>query len=187
MKLSILIGTINGREEKLQRLMDVLSPQIVDDVEILINKDNKEISIGAKRRKLLEDAKGEYIVFIDDDDLVSSDYVEQILNHTGNDAIGFLIECTFEGRDKCLAKASSIYPDWAENKDGFKYVRSIYHKTPVKRELALKAGFDDERFGEDYNYSIRIMPFIKSESFINKILYFYQYEFEEHKKKYGIK
>src|SRR6478736_2156247 len=101
-KLSILIPTVVGREEKLQRLMDVLDPQFDElvkeaintgemPVEIIIDKDNKEVSIGAKRQRLLERAMGEYVVFIDDDDLVSETYIQDILNNTGSDSIGFLI------------------------------------------------------------------------------------------------
>lgn len=187
-KLSILIPTVYGREEKLKALMDILEPQVADkrEVQILTYKDNKTISIGKKRQELLEAAIGEYVVFIDDDDLVSEEYVNEILNNIGSDAIGFLIQCTFDGRNKCIARASSKYKDWGEHKDGFRYVRSIYHKTPVRRELALKAGFKDMRFGEDYDYSMRLNPLIQTEAFINRIMYFYQYEEEDFNSKYGI-
>jgi glycosyltransferase involved in cell wall biosynthesis len=196
MKLSILIPTVTGREEKMQRLRDIVIPQLENapfengfpTVEILIAKDNKEISIGRKRQKLLEQAKGEYIVFIDDDDTVSSDYVSSILKNLGADAIGFLIDCYSDGVYTGRAKASRIYPNWAENVDGFKYVRTIYHKTPHLRSLALQTGFKDIRFGEDYEYCMRLSPLIKTENFIDKILYFYQYSSaEDHNKKYGIK
>lgn len=201
-RLSVLIPTVIGREKKLEKLLSVLNPQLEEirkeaiswgmnynPVEIIIDKDNKEVSIGAKRQRLIEKARGTYIVFIDDDDLVSDDYLDQILIPTIQDvdAIGFLIQCTFNGMDRCFARASSDYKDWGEWRDGFRYVRSIYHKTPVKRELALKAGFDDLRFGEDYKYSMRLNPLIKSEIFIDKVLYFYQYEEEDFNKKYGIR
>lgn len=196
--LSILIPTVVGREEKLNQLMKVLDPQFdrlvqlsihsgIMPVEILIDKDNKEVSIGAKRQRLLEKALGEYVVFVDDDDLVSDDYIDQILNNLGEDAIGFLIDCFEQSRYTGRAKASRSYANWGENQDGYKYVRTIYHKTPVKRELALRAGFKDMRFGEDYDYCMRLKPFIKSENFIDKVLYYYRYEHEDHNTKYGIK
>jgi glycosyltransferase involved in cell wall biosynthesis len=190
MKLSICVATVNGREEKFAKLMAVLQPQLESnkaDIELIIDKDNKEISIGSKRQRMLELAEGEYIVWVDDDDSISEDYASQILNNLGEDAVGFLIDCFDHGNYTGRAKASRIYGDWGENMDGFKYVRSLYHKTPVKREIALKAGFTDKRFGEDYEYSMKIKSLIKSEKFIDKVLYFYQYEFEEHGKKYGIK
>ena len=48
-------------------------------VEIRILSDNKEMSVGEKRNKLINMAKGEYFSFIDDDDLVSEEYVDQVL------------------------------------------------------------------------------------------------------------
>jgi hypothetical protein len=71
-KLSILIPTVVGREEKLSQLMAVLDPQFDKliqlsihsgemPVEIIIDKDNKEVSIGAKRQRMLEKALGEYV------------------------------------------------------------------------------------------------------------------------------
>lgn len=194
MKLSVLVPTVEGREEMLQRLKNILIPQIAQAnkegviVELIIAKDNKEISIGRKRQKLLEGAIGEYIVFIDDDDTISSDYVSSILKNLGADAVGFLIDCYFDGTYTGRAKASRVYINWADNVDGFRYVRNIYHKTPHLKSLALQTGFKDQRFGEDYDYCMRLQPLIKTENFIDKILYFYQYSsIEEHNKKYGIR
>ncbi len=190
-KLSILIPTIESRKEYFDLLMEELLRQVADykdRVELIGMCDNKEISIGAKRQKLIELAKGEYICFIDDDDWIAYDYVKTILENTGYDAIGFQIECSnaeYPGI-KELASASRKYPDWSDNKEGFRYVRSIYHKTPVRRELALKAGFKDMRYGEDYDYSMRIMPLIQSEAYINKVMYYYRFKYEEHSTKYGI-
>lgn len=187
-KLSILLPTTNCRSDIFAPLLAELNKQISGKpVELVIDCDNKEVSIGAKRQRMIENAKGEYVVHVDSDDWVASDYVDQILNNTGSDSIGFQIECTFDGKGKCLASASRRYKDWGENRDGFRYVRSIYHKTPVRRELALKAGFKDMRFGEDYDYSMRIMPLIKSEAYINKVMYYYRYRGESHNEKYGIK
>jgi glycosyltransferase involved in cell wall biosynthesis len=193
LQLSILIPTVEGREDKLKILKGILMPQLEalnsegEIVEIIIAKDNKEISIGRKRQKLLEQAKGEYIVFIDDDDTVSSDYIYQILKHQGADAIGILIDCYYDGVYTGRAKASNIYPNWADNVDGFRYVRTIYHKTAHLRSLALQTGFKDMRFGEDYDYCMRLKPLIKTENFIDRILYFYQYSSAQgHNEKYGI-
>lgn len=187
-KLSILIPTVEGREELFDSLMNNLLSQIGSlPVQILSIKDKKEISIGAKRQKLIEMSDGEYVVFIDDDDAVAPYYVVEILKNLGRDAVGFLIECSFDGQNKCVAKASSKYKDWGDNKDGFRYVRSTYHKTPVRREIAIKHGFKDMRFGEDYDYSMRIINDIKSESFIDKVMYYYRYTSQEpHNSKYGI-
>jgi hypothetical protein len=158
--------------------------------EILFECDNKEISVGAKRQKLLERASGAYVVFVDDDDEVNDVYIPKIINKiiiNQPDSVGFIIECDMEGK-KETAIASNKYSDWCENEDGFKYCRTPYHKTPIKRELALSIGYKDMRFGEDYDYSKRLKEshLIKKESFIEEVMYYYNYKFEDPKIKYGI-
>lgn len=188
-KLSILLPTVVGRESLFEGLRNELFAQTIGrtNVELIVEKDNKEISIGKKRQRLLEKARGEYVVFIDDDDWIPPYYVEEIINNTGSDAIGFMIECSGIVKHKQMASASRKYKDWGNNRDGFTYVRSIYHKTPVRRELALQAGFKDMRFGEDYDYSMRVNKLVKSEAYINKVMYYYRYKEENHNEKYGIK
>lgn len=193
MKLSILICTIKGRENQFQTLLGVIKKQLLIDqmqeVELLSKIDNKEMSVGCKRQALLNCAKGDYVVFIDDDDTIADDYISEILKAIDRkpDCIGFKIMCNMEGV-KQVAIASNIYADWCENTDGFRYCRTIYHKTPVKREIALNIGYKDMRFGEDYDYSKRLKQsgLLKKEEFINKYLYFYNYKYENPKTKYGI-
>jgi glycosyltransferase involved in cell wall biosynthesis len=77
-KLSILICTLPLRLEFLQRLEKILKPQLNEHVQVLINADT-DMEIGKKRNKLISQAEGEYACFIDDDDLVTKDYVSKIL------------------------------------------------------------------------------------------------------------
>lgn len=188
--LSILIRTIVGREDKFKQLCDSLEWQIpLKGVETLYEIDNKEISVGAKAQKLIERAIGQYVVFIDDDDDISENYVSNILNEIKHnpDCIGFKIECNMEGK-KEIAIASNKYDSWCENKDGFRYCRTPYHKTPIKREIALQIGFKDLRFAEDHDFSLRLKQsgLIKTERFIDEVMYFYNYKYQDPKIKYGI-
>ncbi len=48
--------------------------------------DNKKRTLGYKRNEMLYLAKGEYVVFIDDDDEISSDYVTTLLEATRSNA-----------------------------------------------------------------------------------------------------
>ncbi len=193
MKLSILICTVVGREDSFNRIHNKLMEQVTelgfydDEVEILWERDNKQISVGAKRQKLLERAKGDYIVFVDDDDDVKGDYVRSLYEATkeGSDCIGFEIEC--HGTEGFSASASLKHGKWAQDCNGFDYVRTPYHKTPVKRDIALKVGFKDMRFGEDYEYSMGLLKYLKTETYIPKVLYIYCYKYENPKIKYGIK
>jgi len=193
MKLNILICTIPTRENEFNLLKHHLQSQINElgvqkQVSILSKLDNKQISVGAKRQLLLEEATADYIVFIDDDDMIPYYYVDKILEaiKLSPDCIGFRIECT--GTSGKTASASNKWDDWAENVGGFDYVRTIYHKTPVKREIALAIGYEDKRFGEDYCYSKRLKEsgLLKNEVFIDKVMYEYRYAHEDHSTKYGI-
>lgn len=192
MTLSILIATVIGRERSLEKLMNTLTPQLSCDVEVLQLKDNKEISVGSKRQQLLQMASGNYVAFIDDDDNVSPHYVERILSalESKPDCVGFKVLCSTNGLHHRTACASLKYKEWRNNFDGYDYVRSPYHKTPIKHEYALSIGFKDMRFGEDHDFSKRLAAsgLLKTEVFIDEYLYYYQYSTKEkHNLKYGIK
>ena len=191
--LSILVATIPEHKSQFRRLMAHLEGMAEDEpVEILYDDAPKgEISIGSKRQRLLERATGRYVVFIDDDDWVPLYYVPEILDaiEQGPDCIGFLIEVHGLSRVVQRAAASNRYYGWASNADGYDYVRTIYHKTPVKREHALAIGYADMRFAEDKDYSDRLKAsgLLKSEVFINRTMYIYRYKFQPIKRKFGIK
>jgi len=202
MKLSICICTIETRVAQFSLLKHHLQTQINEfglqrDVEILSECDNKQISVGKKRQNLIEKSKADYVVFVDDDDMIPYYYVQKIIEaiktttkpfaYYPPDCIGFKIEC--KGTVGKTASASNKWDDWANNVGGFDYVRTIYHKNPVKREIALQIGYKDMRFGEDYDYSKRLKEsgLLKEEVFIDEIMYEYRYKFEPHTTKYGIK
>lgn len=188
-KLSVLICTIPERKAQFIELFKEINKQAMGRSVQIIYDDAPRgiITIGAKRNDLLNQAIGDYVCYIDDDDAISHNYIEELLKaiELQPDCIGFQIACNIEGK-KSLAASSNKY-EWADNVDGYRYVRSIYHKTPVKREIALKCMFPDKSFGEDYEYSMRLKPHLKKEIFINKILYNYIYKYENPKIKYGLK
>lgn len=190
--LSILIPTIISRAPEFARLHAHVHAQSVGKpVEILSQCDNKEISIGRKRQILLERASGEWVVFIDDDDWIADSYVDDILAaltsvpSPGPDCVGFLIQCTSNGRHPRMAKASLKYKSWGENEDGWAHTRSPYQKTPVRRSIALLVGFPDLRYGEDRIYSAGLVKLLKTEVFVNRVLYYYRFRAENFSRKYG--
>lgn len=80
---SVLIPTIPRREASLCRLIESIREKmerLCPDIryEFCIEFDNREMSIGLKRQKLLETAKGKYSSFIDDDDEITDAYVEDL-------------------------------------------------------------------------------------------------------------
>ena len=72
-RLSILIPTLESRQQQFEWLYDKLATQVrrhglEGEVEILSLRDDGTTSIGYKRNRLMEQAQGEFIVFVDDDD-----------------------------------------------------------------------------------------------------------------------
>ena len=175
--LSILTCSLKNREKLLRRLDQKLIPQVkyLPQVELLTNIDSGEKSIGQKRNELLQASKGEYVVFIDDDDLISDRYVNNILN-----AISYKSPdcCGIEGKiyldfDKTKKFIHSIrYKEWGE--DDYAYYRSPNHINPIKREIALSIGFENISHGEDKIFSEKILPFLKTEIYIKEPIYFYR-------------
>ncbi len=188
-KLSVLICTIPERKNSFTNLFWELNKQAMGNSVQIVYDDAPRgtITIGAKRNLLLNKAMGDYVCFVDDDDKISPCYIEEILKATelNPDCIGFEISCDMDGV-KSIAASSNKY-EWTENVDGYRYVRSIYHKTPVKRDIALQCMFPDKSFQEDYEYSMRLKPFLKNEVFIKKVLYYYNFKYENPKTKYGLK
>jgi len=175
--LSILIATMPSRLEKLDELMFSLNKQLIpfqNEVEIIIDP-VISYNIGIKRNKLLQKANGEYIVFIDDDDHISDNYLWCIMQacSIGNDCIGISGIVTTNGGAPMQWHISKEYGKWYQS--GGVYYRTTNHISPVKRELALQAGFPEIAFGEDAEYSRRLLPLLKSETIIKGNLYHYDY------------
>lgn len=174
-ELSILICTMPKRKE----VLDVLKNKLIEQdgamrIEVLTECDNGEMSIGAKRNKLLERANGGYICFVDDDDDVSENYVEGILKaiESRPDCVGISGRIFYEGQWR-LFHHSMEYGGWYTGTDG-EYYRTPNHLNPVKRGIALEVMFDESKnFGEDKDYSDRLRPLLDTEVRIEEPIYIY--------------
>lgn len=181
--LSILICSLAEREKTLSELLNYLSPQLIDGVQVLINSDGGKKSVGQKRNELIESATGEYITFIDDDDLVSNDYIPLILEaiKTNCDVIGIHLLMTYDNdpETECRTYHSLKYKTWWDEDDPDRpnrrrYFRNPNHLNPVKREFALATKFPEISHGEDHNYSKRLLPLLNTEFYIEKPIYYYK-------------
>lgn len=174
MLLSILIATIPKRKALFNALCNELSSQAKGrPVEILY--DDGDGSIGHKRQNLLNQATGEYIAFVDDDDLLSCNYISEILAalSTHPDCIGMQGTMTTDGKALMHWVISKDIQEWSTK--GNTYLRHTNHLTPVKRSIALQVGFNDSSYGEDYDYSMRLRGKLNSEVRIEKDLYHYRF------------
>ena len=181
MKLSILICTMPHRQGVFTELCEFLSSQIKEcdaenEVEVLTDDDNK-LTTGKKRNNLLNRAKGDFIVFVDDDDEVDAEYVKEILTvikaNPNIDCIGINGVITFDGEKSKAWSISIEHGHWHETEE--MYLRTPNHISPVRRIIALMAYFPNITYGEDMEYSKRILPMCKKEVCIEKPLYHYKY------------
>lgn len=173
-KLSILIATMPIREDKFRQLISNISIQKTNEVEILFDGSD-QYNIGVKRNKLLKRATGEYIIFIDDDDEIANNYVSLILNSIESkpDCVAINGIITTNGKDEKQWFISKKYKCW-HNTNKI-YYRTPNHISPVKRELALRAGFPEISHGEDHVYSMRLISMLKTETIIEQPIYHYKY------------
>lgn len=178
-KWSILIATVFERSDELVRLLGVLVPQVIahgDKVELLINSDGREKSVGLKRQELLKGACGEYVSFIDDDDMVPPDYVAKILPRLdGVDYVGFRLQLYVDGRPEKPTTHSVRHEGVTENADG--YYRDFSHLNPIRRSISLKAGFSgDNKEDEHWSERVRKSGEVRTENFIDEVMYFYYFD-----------
>lgn len=146
-------------------------------VEVLVETDRGELSIGAKRQKLLERATGEYVAFVDDDDKVSKRYIRLILDaiRSKPDVVGITGTLFVNGRQKKPFHHTTSCTEWYETAEA--YFRCPNHLNPVRREHALAIGFADMNHGEDRDYSFRLQAsgLLKSEATVVGSIYNYLY------------
>ena len=180
MRLSIITGYYNCLEY-FRSLANILIPQLNKNVEWIVVDDgtgddlsfldSERVKIlylpvnsgcaGIPRNVGLDLAKGEYITFVDADDLVSVAFVEKIL------------EKIDDGFDYCLMSWKSDTfnidvkngrPDWNCSVWGVVY----------NRDLIGDTRFSDLRIGEDYGFNRDVL---KEDSFVRIIpeyLYYYR-------------
>jgi hypothetical protein len=197
LKLSIGIPTVVGREESFNNLLTELRRQIKETksewkVELRWIKDNKELTIGEKRKQLYENCNGLYSVQIDDDDMVDPYYIKKMLEaiESDKDCITYNMKMDDSGVVE-LMRFSCEYEDWIINDMRYakiKHLRTPSVFTPIKTELCKQIDIKHTRYGEDIDFSRKIKPLIKNEFHIEEYLYFYnRIQTETHDERYGIK
>lgn len=183
MNLAILICTLPERYDKLHRLMNSLEPQVQkfkDQVFVRKHDAGRAMSTGTKRNQLIEQTESDYFTFIDDDDQVSSFYVDEIVKamETSPDVITFNGWITTNGKNRAdwTIKLGSKY----EERDGH-YYRWPNHIVPMRRDKVKHVKFPDVWIQEDYLWSKRIrdLDLLKTEVHIDEELYHYDCEIKE--------
>lgn len=182
MKLSILVASIISRRNSfLPRILEQLNNQYesLDEsdksqVEILTLIDNKKMMLGDKRNVMIDIAQGEYVVFVDDDDRIADDYIKTLLEATKDqsDVIVFKAEVTINGGEPKICIYSK---DFDSDHNTETYNRLPNHICCIKKSLASLIEFPSVLYGEDSVFAKELKPLLKTQTMIDKILYYYDY------------
>ena len=182
-KLSILVPTVPNRIDNYYlRLMSDLIRQTAPypDIELIALFDNKKRSIGKKRDEMLGLAKGEYLVFIDDDDRVSPDYVKDIMTalyeNPGTDCVVFDCICKVNSGPDKLCKYGIEF-EYGDILGGKEWRGKPAHTMVYKSSIAKHHSFTDMGYGEDVDWVKRACQDIRIQTRIDKVLYHYDAEY----------
>lgn len=181
--LSILICSTHTRyrtfgpkiQDQVWSQYHALSDEDQSRIEIMILTDNKKIMLGEKRNIMVDAAQGRYVQFIDDDDRIAPDMFKTVLDacKSDTDVITFKASVSLNGQSPKVCDYSCKHRCDYNTATG--YFRIPNHICAVKREIAQKSSFPNVIYGEDSGYSKLLLPFLKSEAHIDKVLYFYDY------------
>jgi len=187
---SILICTLEERTRVFERIYNQLKTQITElglesEVEILYCKDNRQHSVGFKRNLLIEQAQGEYVCFVDDDDLVHDKYIKMICDALEQkpDCVSLIGIITFDGRHPTPFIHSIDYDNYFFQNG--KYYRPPNHLNVIKHSIASQFKFAEINAGEDTDWAMRIAraKVLKTEAKINEPYYFYLFLYNKNQQK----
>lgn len=178
--LTILICTLPNRLTQLHSLFTSIYHQSINhSVEILFLGDNKSMSVGEKRNKLLSISSGKYVTFVDDDDAVSNDYVSCIMDAIKQtpEVICFQVDKLFNGQKDRIQKFSKSYGRNHRSPDK-KYNLMLPNHLCVWRKDIIKEQFPLINLGEDWRWAEKMVYHYENEHQIDKILYTYNFSKE---------
>jgi len=177
--LSVLVATLSSRHDYLARLLDVLLPQAEKaggQVEIVALHNDGNWPLRQIRQALLDDARGRWLAFADDDDLVSDDYVPAVLTALADDPdyVAFRHAFYINGqRDPREVRTGIDLGGWHSDTPDY-YIRDVTHVNPARTTLARQAGFRQHVDGwEDRGYDWALRPLLKTQAVIDRVLYHY--------------
>lgn len=161
MDFSILIPTMKSREELFLQVLSEVKRQISEikstKIEVLYESDNGELTLGAKRNLLISRASGKYCCFVDDDDVISPNFLRSFLPMIEDDYdCASLVGAYYhKGEFIKLFYHSLDVKEWYETDD--KFWRSPSPLNMIKTDICRKVQYADIRNTEDHEFSKRLV------------------------------
>jgi glycosyltransferase involved in cell wall biosynthesis len=158
-KLSICIAGMSHRPKPFIELIKKNAP---DWVEFIID-DRDDISIGAKRKCMIDRCKGDYIAMLDDDDDITDSYFYEVLKgiEKGVDVICLKRVLYIDGKINAVIAhgVSNPYLEGCQS-------ALAGHFCPVKRDIVTKVNYCDAGRHEDSNHIERLVPYLKTAYYV---------------------
>lgn len=157
----------------------LLTPQLSPGVEVVVYWNRGTKTIGEYRQALLEDARGTYVSFVDDDDRIAGDYCERILAAlaASPDYVGFELLYTHMSRHHPRGYEVQVFHSLRHrgwHQKGRSLYRDVTHLNPIRRDLALQVPFNGGP-GEDRRWAQAVRPLLTTEVYIDDVMYFYDF------------
>jgi glycosyltransferase involved in cell wall biosynthesis len=176
-KLSILTPAIWDRLESTRANTQRIAGLIGNlPVEHLVLFDNRTRSVGLKRQALLDSARGDYIVYVDDDDDITDEFIPYVLAaiKRNPDVITYDQRAIYNGKES-IVNFAHTNQDGPFTPGGITK-RNLWHVCTWKRELVADCVFPDSMYGEDLQWSLQARMRVKSECHIDKVLHCYTHD-----------
>lgn len=167
MKLSVLVPTVSPRASLLSRMLWSVTWQ-TGDFEVLVHGGD-DVPMGDKLNRMFTVAQGEYVVCVDDDDMLADSYMDMVLPRLEDvDFLGYRIVVLHDGAYWMEAVHRGDVEGW----DGT--VRGVGPKCPIRRELALQVSFGNA-YTDDVKWSLAVGRLVKASGYVDRPLYIYDW------------
>ena len=167
---SILIPTMPGREKGLAELVATIREKLARLVpqlryEFCLAFDNREQSIGMKRQRLLDMAKGKYLSFIDDDDAITDEYIEDLWQMIQGGYHTMRLRGQMSQYSFVHSTEVTLTTPMATNEEVPVFQRPPNHLNPMLADVAKLVPFKDAVHGEDLDWTLALYKtkFIETE------------------------
>jgi len=145
-------------------------------VEWLSLCDNRARSIGGKRQALVDIARGKYIAFCDDDDVISPDYVSKLLAaaESNADVITFRQRAIYNGLESEVHFGINNQ-DGPFTPNGIT-LRAPWHVCAWRRDVVRGCQFGLSNYGEDLEWCLQARKRIRTAYHIDSVLHTYRHD-----------